>query len=74
MRCINLMEQEQRTEFALKAAEYFADHPAITSFTSGGVEEDALFALRWGLGADCVMVFTIKDEPEIYEQIIAKDK
>ena len=70
MKIINLEEQERRTQFALEAAEYFSKNPLKRSYTEGEIEQDCLFALKWGKNDDCVMVFTVADEPEIYEQVI----
>lgn len=73
MRVIDLTEQAERTDFATKAAVYFAKNPNKTSYTTGAIETDALFAIRWGLGQDCVLVFRIQDEPELYENIIQQE-
>lgn len=73
MRIINLTEQAERTDFVMKAAGYFAKNHNKTTYTTGAIEADALFAIRWGLGQDCVLVFRIADEPELYEYVIQQE-
>lgn len=68
---IYLDELEKEVDFARKAAEFFAENPACTTF--GTVKADSLFAVRWGLGNDCVLVFRLEDaEPRIYAQLIKR--
>lgn len=67
-----ISDVEARLAFAKRAANHFADHPNHWSYTDGDVETDALLALRWGAGDDCVLVLRIGDlPPTIYGQAIA---
>jgi hypothetical protein len=53
-------------EFAKLAMAYFKQHPDKATFTECDVLYDALFAVRWGMGEDCVLVFTVGSDPVIY--------
>ena len=57
---------DKKIEFAKLAMAHFSKNPQITTFTEDGVDYDCLFAVRWGLGDNCALVFTIGDEPIIY--------
>ena len=51
------------------------DNPEISTYTeSGHIEPGELFAVRWGMGNDCVLVFRISDdfEPTNFQNIIKK--
>lgn len=66
MRMIDISKQNERIEFAEEAAAYFSEHPEKTTYTSGEILAGELFALRFGLGEDCVVVFRL-DEHELVE-------
>lgn len=69
---IFLEERRERDAFAERAAKHFKDSPHHTTYTDGDIEADALFALRWGLGEDCVVVFKIgEEEAANYQQLIS---
>ncbi|MDP2659514.1 MAG: hypothetical protein Q8R28_02130, partial [Dehalococcoidia bacterium] len=51
--------------FAAEAALHFADHPEHHTYTTGEIGPGGLLALRWGLGADCVLVLRLTDEPPL---------
>ena len=72
MKMIDLDDQAIRKAFALEAAEYFSEHPHCYTYTHSKIESGALFALRFGLGKDCVVVFKIDEfaEVENYQNII----
>lgn len=70
MRMIDLHEQERRAAFAERAAKAFADDPKMFTYSDGSIAEDQLFAVRWGLHDRAVLVFEIKDEPEIYKDLV----
>jgi len=64
---------QEKIEFANKAAKHFSEHPEHSSFTEGKIEGGCLFGLRWGLGDDCVLVFRLDyDEPLNFTNIIKK--
>lgn len=69
MRQIEISKQKERLEFALEAAEYFSKHKEKTTYTSGEILAGELFALKFGLGDDCVVVFRL-DEYELIENYI----
>lgn len=58
--------------FANKAAEHFSKNQNHYTFTDGGIEAGCLFAVKWGLGDDCVLVFRLDTlyDPLIFTQII----
>lgn len=74
MQTVNLSERRERETFALKAAEWFSKNPEGTTYTSGDIVPDCLFAVRWGLGKDCVVVFRLHEYEAIenYENVIPK--
>lgn len=63
---IDISKQNERIEFAEEAAAYFSEHPEKTTYTSGEILAGELFALRFGWGEDCVVVFRL-DEHELVE-------
>lgn len=64
MRMVRMEEEKELHEFVQKAAKSFSENPEFYTFTEGGIECGAFFALRYGLGDDCVVVFKISDEME----------
>ena len=58
---------DEKVEFAKLAMNHFKENPSHSTFTLGDIEYDALFAVRWGLGQDCAVVFTIGDTPINYK-------
>ncbi len=70
MRMVDLHEQERRAAFAKRAAKKFADNPNIYTYSDESPAEDQLFAVRWGLHDRAVLVFEIKDTPEIYQDLV----
>lgn len=71
---IDLEQQSERKKFAFRAAKAFEKNKELLTFTDAHITEGCLFALRWGLGRDCVVVFKLdENEPvENYTQIINK--
>ena len=67
---IKIPELKKELEFVEKAKQCFEKNNNIVTF--GDLTEDSLFAVRWGMDNDCIMVFTIKDEPRNYVNIIGK--
>lgn len=63
--------------FAEEAARHFTEHPNHYSFTrDGDFAPEALLALRWGSGDDCVLVLKLDEihKPTIYGQMIDPDE
>lgn len=71
-RHIHVPTQLGEIVFAKAAAEKFQENPELVTFTDGAIKEGELFAVRWGLDRDCILVFEIGDEPRVYDQIIKK--
>ena len=63
---------EDKIEFAKKAGKAFEKEGVYTFTENGEIEEFEYFAVKWGLGDDCVLVFRIGDEPIIFKQFIKK--
>ena len=56
--------ETERQEFAKRAAACFAKDPRKWTYTDGDIREGCLFAMRFGLGNDCVVVFRLDPEYE----------
>jgi hypothetical protein len=68
-------EQADLLDFANEAAACFAKNETCWTFTrSGRIKPGELFAMRWGMGNDCVLVFRIDDnfEPVNFQQAITR--
>ncbi len=75
MKMTYLHERQLQDEFAERAARHFFEHPEHSTYTDAEIEAGAFFALRFGLGDDCVVMFRIgEDEPLNYQHIIAGAK
>lgn len=72
MRMTSTWDDRERARFAEAAAEHFAKNKQHWTYSAGdGPVPGELFALRWGLGNDCVVVVRIgDDEPVNYQSII----
>jgi hypothetical protein len=69
-----LDERKEQDAFAERAAENFALHPEHWTFTDGDIAAGEYFALRFGMGGDCVVIFRIGEETPInYQNIIKRD-
>jgi hypothetical protein len=71
-RMTRVSEELARLQFAEKAAAHFAAHPEHWTFTDGDIVPGCLFAVRWGLGKDCVLVLKLDDYelPVNFQEII----
>jgi len=67
-------ERQENDAFAERAAEHFKNNPSHYTFTDGEIEAGAHFALRFGMGDDCVVIFKISDENPINYQNLIKTK
>ena len=72
MRMVYMSEDDRVKIFAKEAAKHFASNEEHYTYTGGDIEAGCLFALRWGLGDDCVVVFRLDEdfEPTNYQQLI----
>lgn len=69
----HLSEERERLDFAAKAAAHFASHPQHHTYSGTmDVSQDAWFAVRWGMGQDCVLTFRVSDKypVTVYQQAI----
>lgn len=67
------MDHEQETQaFARRAAAHFAKEPGHYTYTDGEIQAGELFAMRYGLGDDCVVVFRIDGAftPTNYQELV----
>lgn len=76
MRMTTIYDEQARMDFAQRAAKHFSDNPHIQSYTDGEIVAGCLFALRMGLGKDCVLVFQLDEffEPTNYQNIVDKNE
>lgn len=74
MRLTTEREELERLAFAKKAAAAFVADSRLATFSSNGPVRGEYFALRWGLGEDCVLVFKISEDAPIvnYQQLARK--
>ncbi len=72
MRHIYMSSVKEEIGFVEKAAKHFAEHPEHNTYTDGEIVSGGMFAVRWGLGDDCVLVMKLDDsfEPTVYGQLI----
>jgi hypothetical protein len=73
MRMVRVNEEAERLDFADRAAKCFEERPEVRTYTdSGKVEQGELFAVRWGMDADCVVVLKVDEyfEPANYQNIV----
>lgn len=72
MKMIHMVDAEEAQAFVKEAADYFAKHPEKSSFTTKHIVPGCYFALRWGGGDDCVLLFKLDEnfEPTVYQQAI----
>lgn len=72
MRMVNVSEDEDVIDFAKMAAMAFAKHKGVYTYTNGGIEAGELFAVRFGGGDNCVVVFRLDEnfEPINYQQLV----
>ena len=70
MRLVHIPTELEEFEFAKRAAKKFEDNSELVTYTDHEIVKDELFAVKWGLGRDCVLVFKIGDAPRVYTQII----
>ena len=67
-----MSEDDEVRNFAKRAAERFARDDVIYTFTDSDIKAGCLFAMRSGLGNDCVVVFRLDEdfEPINYQQLV----
>ena len=72
MRMTTRGDELDQLAFAEKAAADFKANPKHWTFTDGAIKPGALFAVRWGLGEDCVLVLKLDDshEPTNYQNLV----
>ena len=66
---------EEQLAFVARATKCFSEQPETNTYTDmGHVNSGELFAVRWGMGSDCVLVFKVDEnyQPIIYSQEIKK--
>lgn len=71
MRITRVEEDIEQQEFAKRAAKHFAENPQHSSYTDSEIGPGCLFALRWGIMEDCVVVMKLDDNhvPTNYQQL-----
>ena len=72
MRMIRMEEENKIREFVINAAKDFSKNKEHRTYTNSEIEQGCLFALRFGLDNDCIVIFKLDEcfEPINYQQII----
>lgn len=75
MRMTTAWEELELIRFVERASEDFEAHPEHITYTDGEIVPGCLFAVRWGLGKDCVLVFKLDEffQPVNYQNVITKE-
>ena len=71
MRHVDMNDKKEQDDFVEKATEWFNAKP--NSVTFGNVNQaGAYFAMRWGYGGDCMLVFKLDPdfEPTVYDEVL----
>ena len=69
----SIKEQKDILEFVERASKCMKNNAGINTYTdSGHLDKGELFAIRWGLGNDCIYVFKIDEsfEPINFQQAL----
>ena len=76
MRAVYSSDIKGELEFAEKAAAHFAAHPEHSTYTDGEIVPGCFFAVRWGMGEDCVLVLKIDEYhvPTNYQNLVREFK
>jgi len=71
MKYIDIQNAAKELEFVTEAIDAFKQNKAaVTTYSTNRLAEGTLFAVRWGLENDCLLVFRVGDEPRIYKQVL----
>lgn len=72
MRMVYLSNEQEVQEFAKRAAKHFSKNKNHWSYTNDEIKAGCLFAMRFGLTDDCVVVFKLDEnfDPVNYCQLI----
>ena len=72
MRMIRMEEEIKIREFALNAARDFNKNKEHRTYTNAEIKQGCLFAMRFGLDDDCIIIFKLDEdfEPINYQQIL----
>lgn len=74
MRMTHVLDEIALVSFAQRAAKCFSEDKTKWTFTDGEIISGCMFAARWGLGNDCVLVFRLNDEePVNFQNIVGDD-
>jgi hypothetical protein len=76
MRQVKTSEIHEELAFVKMAAKYFSENKQCHTFTKKDITTGCLFAVRWGLLDDCVVVLRLDDnhEPKIYANVIKREE
>lgn len=68
MKSAYLEEEEEKLNFVKMAAKAFEKDAKLNTFTEGEIKSGVYFAVRWGLGDNCVLCLRLsdKEEPTVY--------
>lgn len=72
MRLVYSSDIRGELEFANRAAAHFATHPKHSTYTDSEIIHGCFFAVRWGMGEDCVVVLKLDEShmPTNYQNLV----
>ena len=72
MKCVTYESEISILEFTNRAKDHFENNKKSVTYTYSDIVAGCLFATRWGLSDDCILVFRLDDdfEPVNFQQII----
>ena len=64
MKHVHAYEFLEIQDFVTKAKMHFENNPNHTSYTAADISSGCLFAMRWGMDADSILVFRVSEDME----------
>ena len=76
MRMVRMDDEDEAKAFAIRAAKEFEKNDKLCTYTDKPIEAGCLFAVRWGLLDNCVLVFKLDEEfePTNYQGLIKQQR
>jgi len=76
MRMVYMDDEDEAKAFAIKAAKGFEEHNEWMTYADKKIAAGCLFAVRWGLLDNCVLVFKLDElfEPVNYQGLIKQQR
>jgi hypothetical protein len=65
MKMTHIEEEKEKIEFLERAKKSFSENKEFHTYTDNGrIENGEFFAIRWGIGGDCIVIFKVSEECE----------